>query len=153
MDSLFNAPNFAGEPSDDKENWGKLNLNVGRIIKCIRKNGTTVDEKQFTKKLMENYFANSGFSSEYMPSITPFYISEETVDSIVESAKKWRRYLQNSADFEGLLISQLTSMLCCHVAVFSVYFCEKYGFKMVEERPDPSYAIIIDRDGNVKEMR
>ena len=43
----INRP-FAGEPSDDKENRKNLNLNVGRIIKCIRKNGTTVDEKQFT---------------------------------------------------------------------------------------------------------
>ena len=152
MDSLYDAGNFAGEPCDAKLSRRKNNSNVEKIIKRLRKNGIIVNEEKFAKELMESYVSNPRVASEYMPSSDLFYMGSLTVDSIAEAAKKWREYLQDPEDFESLLRTEIVSMLCCHASVFSVYFCEKNGFKMVEARPSPSYSIIIDREGNVKDV-
>lgn len=98
-------------------------------------------------------FATQLLEAHFIVSESPFNMHEETVDGIIRACKKWRQYLSDQTDFDRLVCHELISMATSHAAVLSVYFTEKAGFNLVENKPVPSYAIIVNHNGDVSELR
>lgn len=76
------------------------------------------------------------------------------INSIYNVSRIWQKYLVNPEQFEHLMRYGLFSITQTHSAIFSNYFLKKEGFEFVDiGLPENSYAILINRYGDVKEIR
>lgn len=86
-------------------------------------------------------------------SAAPFTMHHSAVDGIISACTEWKQYLSDQTDFDRLVCYELISMARSHASVFSVHFTEKAGFRLLQTKPAPSYALIVYRDGEVNEVR
>ena len=145
--SIFVTVNypFATETFNFSKRQGKLhgNLNSKELFPFLEENyGITVPDT-FPKQLLE---------AHYRTYKTAFSIPAITIHSIVSACNEWEKYLSEKNDYISLFCHELISMAEIHTSVFSVYFSEQAGFKLID-KPLPSYALIVNRSGNVRELR
>ena len=118
------------------------NLDLKQLFKFLEKEHGICVPKDFPDYLLEVHAQSSN---------AEFVIPARTVDSIVLACNEWKQYLRNKNDFVPLFCNELVSMVKTHGSVFSVYFSELAGFQLVN-KPDPSYAIIVSKNGVIREM-
>lgn len=161
MSAFTQTESFATEAFRETGISKKDVADLDWIVKRLSKVHGLILSSEFKRKLIEDTLNKSpdveGWDDEWngwenKPK-KKFDMSEGALYSIVEQCFKWRKYLQEPDDFEVLLQTALSSMMKCHTTVFSTYFCEKDGLKLKDLKPAPSYAIIIDCNGRVKEIR
>lgn len=151
MSNMYDAvsyPRFAVESvatsTQSPEQRRRGTTSVNRFIQYIEEKHSINVPTGFKRQLMEAISLTSASPMLYMPS--------DTVDNIVDVCGKWKQYLVNQSDFDRLVCHELLQMVMSHVSVFSVYFIEKAGFELVPEKPGSSYAVIVSRDGDVREV-
>lgn len=143
--SYFECAMFASEPfktSQEQRNLDKQN--VAELLNNLKEVYHIKVPDKFVNRLLEAHFCTSS---------APFYMSDNTINSIFEACSKWKTYLKNPADFDSLVCNELIYMEIAHCSVLSAYFIEKAGIELVDKRPSPSYALIVSRNGDVKEIR
>ena len=146
MSAFFEPTPFATETHNSSIPQGRSSsrLTAESIVQYLQdyKNINVPDD--FATKLLEVH---------YIVSCNPFTMKLSAIDAIISESKKWCRYLRNQEDFDQLVCYELISMARSHASVFSVHFTEKAGFRLLQTKPAPSYALIVYRDGEVKEVR
>lgn len=161
MSAFIKTEPFASEAFRETGISKKDAADLDWIVKRLSKVHGLILSSEFKRKLIEDTLNKSsdveGWNDEWneweKKPKKKFDMSASALDSTVEQCSKWRKYLQNPDDFEVLLQTALSSMMKCKTTVLSTYFCEKDGLKLKDLKPAPSYAIIIDCNGIVKEIR
>lgn len=144
MSAFFEPTPFATETHNSSIPQGSSSsrLTAELIVRYLGSKNINVPD-DFATKLLEVHYIVSG---------NPFTMNLSAIDAIISESQKWCRYLRNQEDFDPLVCYELISMARSHASVFSVHFTEKAGFRLLPTRPAPSYALIVYRDGEVKEV-
>lgn len=149
MSAFFEPVMFATEAYDQpkpvKQQQSGL-LSANEIVHYL--------EEHYSFKDVPDDLAHKLSAAHNFSYITPLRMSTAAIDGIVLACREWAKYLSNPKDFDRLVFHELVTMAKCHTSVLSSYFTESVaGFKLTESKPGLSYALIVDRVGNVKAVR
>lgn len=145
MSSFFEPTPFATETHNSSipQRRSSSRLTAESIVKYLQDNKNINVPDDFETQLLQAHFNVSD---------APFSMNWSAIDAIISEGKKWCRYLSNQEDFDQLVCYELISMARSHASVFSVHFTESAGLRLLGTKPAPSYALIVYRDGEVKEV-
>lgn len=144
MSSFFEPAMFATEPHNPSIQQRKSSkLSAESIVRYIQEHHCINVPDDFVIELL---------SAHFNVSAAPFTMHHSAVDGIISACTEWKQYLSDQTDFDRLVCHELISMAKSHTSILSVYFIENAGFRLVETKPVPSYALIVDRDGEVREI-
>jgi len=117
-----------------------------------RANKDTPEAKKVQKYLQEIHkvntptdFASKLVLAHYEFRTSPFYMSLQLVDAIVEACNHWKDYVM---ELDTLICNEVLSMARIHTSVIHEYFLRKHGFTL-KQKPSLFRETTVRENGEI----